>query len=759
MNRFIAITLPLALSLATARAQQELPVDPFAPLAALPIQPAVERGVRAVVRDAKGEPVPQATIVVIATADDRYSAAWTKAAKAFPGDSIRQGGHACTNVGGQRFALDDRGGTTLPRTSGYVLAWHDGTFAAKSYQVTEGKPTARVELALALPRTARVEVVDAAGLPAAGVPIALVNGRSANLRHTTDTGGIATLRTFADRVPDTATIGLLVATTNRIEAPAPAHGGSVRLQLPDCGSVHATFQGPVLPGSTLSWTVRKDGRSVAPTSTGARDATFAFVQVGYEGELQANVDGVSVKAPVRGITAGKTLEVEATRKDEGRFLVLRPLTADGKPVPKGYVDTYWTYDNGSTSSGASTNAEGWLELEVPADTKSAKLRLGLHSGTWASSLAGTVEIEITAADKGRIDKGEVKLAKPEVALVGQIVDTTGKPLQGIQISTSHEHNAAAVSAADGHFELTLPGTTPTELTVRLSSDGWFFTDPVATSRDFATNAPARLVLQPAGRVRFAAPGLERGLASDFEGRLEPADGNGNRVEVSIQFDREFLLLPAGHWHFVVTHNKQEVHRLDNVRVDAGIEVHDPRFMAFDWKVFASLLVVHVEDANGTPCDDCTVWLRRGGGGRGRGPSNGVVRWLVADDGTELSVEPHNQKLPKLLLGPATGEHWVRLGAGPRLAVQVEPAPKLPPNAQLVARVGARSEPLVLDATGSGVVWLDKTGDHAVQLGLRLGDTTHDLADAKRNVDVAVGGSKLVFPGGAPLQAAIDKLAK
>jgi hypothetical protein len=751
--------LLIALPLASLRAQEsQSPADPFATLAALPIQPAVERGVRAVVRDAKGEPVPQAALVVIATADDRYSDAWTAAAKVFPGDSIRQGGHACTLVGGQRFALDDRGGTTLPSASGYVLAWHDGSFAAKSFQVNEGQPTPRVELLLAAPWTGVVEVVDATGRAAAGVPVGIANGTLASPRHATDASGRATLRQFAASITDKTTARLLIAANQILEAPAPATGGAVRLQLPACGRVRATFTGPLLPGSTLGWSLRQMDRSIQPTMTGEREATFAFVQIGYEGELQVTADSVTVKAPVRGVTAGNTTEIGTMRKEDGRYLVLRPLGPDGKPLRTVSVDTRWTYANGSSSSNATTNAEGWIELEVPQDKKAARLRLGVHAGNWSSPLVGAIEVEVGESDQGRIDKGEVKLAKPEVMLAGRVVDITGLPVSGIRLYASTEHSGYAQTDTDGRFEFAMPGSKPNDLTVRLMSSGWFFVDPVSTSRSFPTSEPARIVLAPAGRVRFAAPGLVKDVMHSFNAHVEPADGSNGRVDVSFAVARDFLMLPAGQWHYVVTTNNREVHRIENVRVDAGVEVHDPRFMAFDWKAFATLLVVHVEDANGNPTAACTIWRRQNGGSHGQRPSNGVLRWLVADDGASLHVEPHDKSLKAIDLDQATGEHWVRLGAGPRLAVQVEPAPKLPPNAQLVARVGARSEPLVLDATGSGFEWLDKTGDHTVQLGLRLGDTTHDLADSKRNVDVAVGGSKLVFPGGAPLQAAIDKLA-
>ena len=128
MRRSFALCACLVSFLLTASiaAQQ---VDPFGVLAALPATPPVERGVRVAVRDLQGQPVRDAVLVVVPTSGAEYSAAWTAATAAHPGDSITQLAHVCATAGGQRFALDERGGAQLPRVGGYALAWRHGTFA------------------------------------------------------------------------------------------------------------------------------------------------------------------------------------------------------------------------------------------------------------------------------------------------------------------------------------------------------------------------------------------------------------------------------------------------------------------------------------------------------------------------------------------------------------------------------------------------------------------------------------------------------
>jgi len=755
-DRFLAAVFAFALATAAALAQTPVPTDPLALLAALPPSEPVERGVRAFVRDDKGDAVRDALLVVVEMRTPKYTAATAAAAAAHPGDAIRQAAHAAAHASTRRFPLDQRGVALLPRMYGSVFAMRGDTFAMRTYAWEDGQPLPRVELVLRASRECVAEVVDDQGQPAAGVPLALVTG-SSSLRATTDEQGRAPLRTFGDAVTDQTRVRLLVPTSTRIEVPAPAAGGVGRLSLPACGRVHAIYRGALLTGSSPGWLLRVGNRSFRPTATGERDATFAFVEAGVEGEIEVTADSSTTKSPIRAVRAGATTEVEAVRDESGRCVAMRLLGEDGQPLRSCSASIRWTYPNGSSSSSATANAEGWLELAVPGEGE-ATLWVAALAGGWYAAIAGAAEIALAATDKGRIERGEVRLVKPPVALVGQVVDVGGRPLPGIRLRAGGEMVVHSETDADGRFEFVVPGAKPTELNVAVMGNAWYFLDPVATHRTFPTDAPARLALQAAGRVRFAAPGLERGVSHGFSARLEPASGDGQRIDVQFSLDREFLLLPAGHWHYVIEQNGREVHRLDDLRVDAGIEVHDPRFMAFDWRAFATLVTVHVEDRNGQPFDACTVWLRNRGSGRGTSPSNGVCRWLGVADGSTVSVEPRDEKLPKYQLGDAAGEHWVRIGAGPRLEVRVEPRPELPPGAHLVARIAGRAEPVPLGATGTGAVWLDRTGDRQVQLAVTIGDAVHDLIVPARNVDVATGGSVLTFPGGPPLQAAIDRLA-
>ena len=60
-----------------------------------------------------------------------------------------------------------------------------------------------------------------------------------------------------------------------------------------------------------------------------------------------------------------------------------------------------------------------------------------------------------------------------------------------------------------------------------------------------------------------------------------------------------------------------------------------------------------------------------------------MHYLVPAAGGNLRVEPRDKTVATVHLGVVTGEHVVRLGAGPRLAVALSKPPRLPEGARLL----------------------------------------------------------------------------
>jgi hypothetical protein len=251
--------------------------------------------------------------------------------------------------------------------------------------------------------------------------------------------------------------------------------------------------------------------------------------------------------------------------------------------------------------------------------------------------------------------------------------------------------------------------------------------------------------------------VPEGCHHDFSARLEGA--NGERIDVMFPLGARELLLPPGTWDYVILQNGNELHRIETVRVDPGIEVHDARFMDFDWSKFAVLVTLRIEDKDGKPLDDCTVWHEMGDTSSGFSPSKGVAHLLLPKDGGRVRIEPEDKAFAALPLGVVTQDQHVRLGQGPRLTVALSRVPELPQGVQLLALVGESHDGRVLDATGTAELWLAGPGDCTVTLGVRSGNSTHVVSSVQKTIDVPAGGATLKLDLDAAATAAITAAAK
>ena len=733
--------------------------DPLAALTALPLQPPLEAGVRVVVKDADGKPVAGALVVHVTAAADAERRA--EAERLHPGDEAKQYGFRVA-VGEAR-QTDERGNIYVPVANGRVLACKDGRVATKPLRLREGKGPSRLELVLQPPRSFPVVVVDAQGAAMVDVPIGVMAAAGATMfpRRSSGPDGRAVFRVLGGRPPATALVGVDLAFTPPIAAPMPtAEGEEVRVQLPAYGSIRATFTGDLLPGSQPSWSLRNSARSFPPSETDGNTALFRWVGTDFQGELGVSVDGSYYSTPIDGVAAGARKEVGLEQPAEQRRVVLRVLDASGNVARSRSVRSSHRYRNSTSGSAHQTNAEGWLMVVLRGgEGQEGKLLLDLGGKSFDDPMVGSTELVIGKDAKGRIDLGEVRFTAATVALTGVAVDAAGKPIVDLSLSVRHDKQYHARTGADGRFQFSVSGDKPSSLEVQLQSEGWYFSEPTSRSRTFEAGTEARLVLQPAGRMRFSAAGLPKEMQTDFDVRLHPANDRGEVVELpNFPFGGDEVQLPPGHWHLVFHENGQERHRLDDVHVDPGIEVHDPRFMNFDWRAFAVLVTVRVEDKSGKPCDACTVWHHYGNVGSGRSPDGGRVGWLLPKDGGRISVEPDDQKLGTIELGVVTTDQIVRLGTGPALRIELSATPTLPSGVTLVAVVGAEHAGVAFDAEGKTMLWLPEPGEHQVQLAVRRDGTNHMLRMDPPRCDVPPGGYTLKISITEPLAKQIAELA-
>jgi hypothetical protein len=248
-------------------------------------------------------------------------------------------------------------------------------------------------------------------------------------------------------------------------------------------------------------------------------------------------------------------------------------------------------------------------------------------------------------------------------------------------------------------------------------------------------------------------------------RLRCTDPAGARKPfvTSISLDERQIAVPPGRWdlsfHFG---DADEAFRIDGVDADAGVETHDPRLMAFDWKPFAALVSLRVEDPRGQPCDDCSVGCyvtsSRGQTGSSSAPRNGRFRMLVPKAGAQIVVKPREGTHRNVDLGAFTGERTVNLVDTVKVALQLSDMPKLPDDVHLTAwlldssgRVSGQQ--IEVDAAGKAVLRPASIGKLHLQLVLRRGSNGRQLG-MNGLAPVEVGEQDMEFAFAIP-----DALAK
>jgi hypothetical protein len=731
--------------------------DPFAVLAAKEPQEPTAGGVRVVVLKPDRSPATDAVVVFTPWRDEEAERVRREAAsQRFPGDEPKR--FAMLAADGTRLRVDERGATRVPK-HGYVFAFA-GELAARRF-LSERFAEPRCELRLMAPRTIPVEVTTADGAPAAGVPIALRDGpKHISTRvHTTSTDGTAELRLLTAR-PATAMVLLDIAAKTTVQAPLPANGERVRLQLPKTTAVEATFAGDLVPGSQLKFGLRcGDATNDVPGErTGERSARWPFVEV--DAPIAITVQDSGLELAVAAATAkpgGEPLAL--VRQQTQATFAVQLLDAEGIPARRHLVELSWKGRNSSIDTSAATNAEGWLELAMPSGFV-GKGDVALHlqmSEPGNGPLRGLATLTLQAKVKVRTELPPLRCDAPPLLASGTVVTRDGSPLPKFDLDVSTPSYRRIATDAEGRF-VVRGAEDQQALHIHLPR-GWCFVDGDPWSRQLPIGTKGeRFVVQRAARIRFDA-GLKQGALSMIGYRLEPASGQGPKValELARRLSEPEFLAPPGHWHFVAHLHGEELLRLPDLRCDSGVETHDPRFMAFDWRAYAILVALTVRDGAGQPTDDCTVWLRHRGSGMGSSPTNGVAHLLLPKAGGSVDIAPNDKKIAKIDLGVVTEDQVVVLGGGPPLTVTLSPMPQLPEGVEIVLAVGD-SDAVAFDGKGSALLVLPAVGSYTPRISLRKGNTTMGpMQWSLPALDVPKEGKKLAVEVTAGRQQEIESL--
>lgn len=742
--------------------------DPVAALATMPAQPAAERGRVVAVHDRDGAPVVDAILVF-----------WPKSfrhahghghghghAEQHHADQLRE--LASRAAGGTRYRLDERGTTCLPEgTEGLVFAVRGRLGAvAEIVALRDGEPGEAITLTLRPAREVPVDAKEADGKPAADLELELLDadGDTLGLQATTDDRGRATFAVIDARV-DGGFVKARIFARSPVRAPLPAAGRAApaAIELPPCTRLEASLDALPFPGAKLHWYLQLADSSnrEEPTDSSDLDATFARVAADAEGKVCCSVSHFSLSADLSELVAGGTTKV-SVGYGEQNVVVVRMLSPAGKPLANRLVRYSWTYPNGRMSGGSNTNAEGWLGLKVPGSQPEGS-QLALSVTDSDGKLLGNATPDLSDLTGPRIDLGDLRLTPPTLALKGVIETKDGRPAAGVRLTSARW---STKTADDGSFELWQPKEEAKPTSLKMTSSDWYFAAYPYSQFDLDADAdadtPVKLIAVPVARLLLHAEGVPEGrLHTQIDAHCEPHRGDGGlRLDLRFDLNRDELRLPEGRWDVVFTHVHQEIHRIEDVVVNGGIENHDPRFMFFDWRSFLSLVEIRVQDSDGKPSSTGTIWLRQGGRGSGTGPRDGVLHCLLPKQGQHMTIDwKEDGNTNTIDLGIVTGDQVVRLGCGPLLTVALAQPQDLPDGVQMVVTVGDVEQ--ALDADGRAVLCLPAPDRYRPQLSLVRGERRATLAFELPRTDAPAGGATLTVEADerftTAFEAALGKL--
>ena len=577
---------------------------------------------------------------------------------------------------------------------------------------------ARPRLDLLAVRWLHVEVLDAHGQPAAGVPLTLTSRDSLALFSTgadlvSDAEGFARLP-LPDVGAEDADLALDVVATVLGAAPVRGDAGTVAapqprvvLRLPPAGRLTVTLPGDG-PQDGLLMVMRTgqaQGVGMYPFENGR--AGIAWVALGQSLELTGSLGGEAGvrEARIDGPRDPGEEVVFELAEDAGTWLVGRLLDADGEPLR---LPRTWFRE----PERPVMVIDGWGIDEQPLELNpDGRFRLGLgllEPGFETLRLrvryrdAVAVAPQALVAQPGINELGDLRLGAGPRLVSGLVVADGGGAVAGVKLRVDYGLDDGrdglrwvldpvldVTSAADGSFRIdSVPRETPWRL--RVEDTTWVQQQPL---RFRAGESAAMVRVGRAGSltVRWLAPEeLPSGalrvrlLAAD---EPEPAQvawrmRDGDRCDWQGVQPGEYRI------EFALEGGMQPLLVLDGLRVDAGGACSDARLDGIDLRSVIRIARLRVhgvpeEDLGELPvCFSADVFarpvpLRRDGGelllawGEGTGdqvaigdPAHG---WAAAEllDGI-VSVRLQASRTTRFLLdgGPAEAEFQYRLGVRP-----------------------------------------------------------------------------------------------
>ena len=728
--------------------------DPFAVLAAkvLATPAAATRSVR--IDRPDGNPATDALVFFVpGTPNVDERAAPRAAAERWPGDEPRQ--LAVQARDGLRLAVDARGCVQSP-TGGRMFAFA-GEHAANRFV-----DHATASLQLIAPHACTVEVMDDAGQPVAGAPLAVRSANGLLLgRHTTGSDGTRALRLLLS-APNATTIGLRIGSDTPITAPLPANSGRVRLTMPKTTTLTATFVGELVPRRALSFALKCRGleQPIPGEPTGERSATWPFVAIGSEATVTVLLSAPEPLGTVASAQATATVTANAPALELGATftsasVVVQVLDLAGQPAAHRAFTLRIQQGDARRLRHIRADAEGWVELGLPGGfdgEQPVTFVLDLHADAAETEFAfaagelpptvrrstgpkvGRAQLELHLREPVRRRLDPIRCQPMPVLAAGQLVlpdgSAPGTPItlttdEGLRVRTDEAGRfelRGEARDADREFERRRdpeylasrrkkngPPTTTTHVEIERE---WCFGGDSPWSFELAHGAVDDRIVVQRTRSLPLHPELATPDLVAFAFRLEPSGRRGRRVPVEIDGRERKLPLPNGAWHLVAHAGVLDLARWEDVCTD---DRDEPRPASLDWRPFARLVELRVVDRAGRPLDDCIVRLREEE--TSCAPKDGLVRILVPLEGANVDVRSRIGH--RVALDLLDENQTVVLDDRPQLQVKLRPVPELPAGIVLELAIGG-GDPVAFDEGGSASAVAAGEGTFTPTLRLRKG---------------------------------------
>jgi hypothetical protein len=688
----------------------ELPKDPHAVIAAMPIaDPVADGHVVTVIDGDTKKPIASADVIVLTnTNSEAFRKRATELLQALQQQipDREQGLLTMFAMLGTRYQSNAEGIAKIPTGDDTVAVVVSRTRQAQWSPKLEGP------LELSAPRFVTVQVLNSRGKPARNVQVGV--GQQSNYFHASVTGKTDAAGNCKLQLPkrlrgNDMLVAAQIASSKRIDAAFQADAipdEPLQLRLPPCGQVRFILYGEderpakALRRAVLNWTLTNGGdmrgarmtTATQPTQLDPDSAMFSHVALDLDISISAFILGVpeALQFKAKGPTREHEMIIVDGRINIGPPIVsFRVLDQQGQPLANKDLGRVSYSANNYNYSSTKTDANGEITIAFQEEPPESiyLLRRGKSEGT---NYRGAVRITLAELKPGKQKLADVKLQDEPVIASGTIVDAEGKPVAGLWLRspttiTSGDSGGGSIGQErwyhahrvrtdeQGHFEIR--EVAPADHALQLSVD----------SKDWAPLEGA-FTLNVGDKDETFRVGVATQLQGEFLGDLEDtrlnlkAINRATKKEVrgSMRNGKYAIIgIPAGSYD--ITFGRNADYKIEDVQSAKKGEAQDARLRSDEWTKHFQLLETTVTDENDKPLEDITVWYyvsrKNGRSGSGaRTNKDGKARRLAPfkNSSVEVKVAGYEPQVFEKDLKDLT----VRLRPVAAIEVQIVGMPKL-----------------------------------------------------------------------------------